>query len=74
MSLDFARKIDKGHEEIVAASEAAINANDVMCYRPFWKEMEHYFSKDDVYYLRQWKCAKIHHFQAIPHACQIRIE
>ena len=54
MSLEFARKIDKGHEEIVAAAEAAINASDVACSRPFWKEMEHYFAKDDVDYLRQY--------------------
>ena len=41
MSLDFERKIDKGHEEIVAAAEAAINASNVACSRLFWKEMEH---------------------------------
>ena len=52
MSLDFARKIDKGHEEIVAATEVAINASDVACSRSFWKEMEHYFPKDDVDYLK----------------------
>ena len=54
MSLDFASKIDKGHEEIVAAAEAAINASHVACSRPFWKEMEHYFAKDDVDYLRKY--------------------
>ena len=54
MSLDFARKIDKGDQEIVAATEAAINESDVSCSKPFWKEMEHYFSKDDVYYLRKY--------------------
>ena len=41
MPLDFASKIDKGHEEIVAATEAAINESDVSCSNPFWKEMEH---------------------------------
>ena len=41
MSLDFASKIDKGHEEIVATAEVAINASDVACSRPFWKKMEH---------------------------------
>ena len=54
MSLDFASKIDKGHEEIVAAAEATINARNVACSRLFWKEMEHYFFKDDVDYLRQY--------------------
>ena len=38
MSLDFASKIDKGHEEIAAATEAAINASNVACSRLFWKE------------------------------------
>ena len=41
MSLDFARKIDKGHEEIVVPTEAAINESDVSCSKLFWKEMEH---------------------------------
>ena len=54
MSLDFANKIDKGHEEIVVVAEAVINASDVACSRSFWKEMEHYFAKDDVDYLRQY--------------------
>ena len=54
MSLNFASTIDKGHEEIVAIVEATINASDAACSKPFWKEMEHYFSKDDVYYLRKY--------------------
>ena len=54
MSLDFARKIDKGHEEIVVAAEAVINASNVVRSRLFWKEMEHYCAKDDVDYLRQY--------------------
>ena len=54
MSLDIASKIYKGHEEIVAVAEAAINASDVACSRSFWEEKKHYFSKDDVYYLRQY--------------------
>ena len=41
MSLDFASKIDKGHEEIVVVVEVAINTSDVACSRLFWKEMEH---------------------------------
>ena len=54
MSLDFARKIDKGHEEIVAVAKATINASNVTCSRLFWKEMEHYFPKYDVDYLRKY--------------------